>query len=115
MTKLDGWWLCPQAECADGGLHDSSQGQIVYCSTCGQAACYDCKVPWHTGMSCAQRQQELKSLDDRKAEKSKEEEAAAPVVQRITKIFPGPNCGVRIEKNAGCQHMTCKSRSCEGY
>lgn len=108
MTKLPGWWLCPQADCPMGGLHDSSQGLIVYCSSCDHAACYDCKVPWHSGLSCAQRQQELKSLDDRKAEKAKEEEAAAQVLQKTTKICPGTKCGVRIEKNAGCQHMTCK-------
>ena len=108
MTKLPGWWVCPQTECAMGGLHDSTQGQIVYCSGCDHAACYDCKVPWHPGIPCAERQQELKSIDDRKAEKAKEEEAAAQVLERTTKICPEPKCGVRIEKNAGCQHMTCK-------
>jgi hypothetical protein len=39
--------------------------------------------------------------------KRAEERASERLVKQIAKSCPGPGCGAKIQKNEGCDHMTC--------
>lgn len=117
VTALQGWWECPQSGCGVGGIHDAEAGPIVNCMACDYQACFDCEVPWHNDLTCAQYHEEQRNKVHRDAEKVKEEADAACTVEKTTKPCPGIGCGVRIEKSIGCHHMRCKCRersSCNG-
>jgi hypothetical protein len=67
----------------------------IQCPYCEYAMCLTCSRPWHGNNSC----------NKEKAAENKKSEAA--IVQMGAK--PCPKCGANIEKNGGCDHMTCKS------
>lgn len=90
----------------DGMLQASKQyGQTaVTCGKCMHSFCSDCEFPPHSPVSCLL----MKRWHDMRGyvELSKEEMQALDLMYSITK--PCPKCGVRIEKNQGCPHMTCR-------
>lgn len=57
---------------------------------CGQQMCFQCGNPWHMGMTC----EEAIDKDYEQYE------------QRVT-VKRCPRCLSKIEKNEGCNHMTC--------
>ncbi|APA11672.1 hypothetical protein sscle_08g064420 [Sclerotinia sclerotiorum 1980 UF-70] len=57
-------------------------------------------MPWHTGLTCNQ-------YNTRERERLQQEEASLQLMEKATKQCP--QCQVRIEKNDGCDHMTCRS------
>ena len=61
------------------------------CPTCGTSVCYDCKAAWHPGSMC-------------------EEVSAQSLVRwcRVRDAGQCPQCGVFIERRAGCNHMDCR-------
>uniref|UniRef100_A0A7S4WAG2 RBR-type E3 ubiquitin transferase n=1 Tax=Alexandrium monilatum TaxID=311494 RepID=A0A7S4WAG2_9DINO len=78
------------------GDSDSRQGFGVQCPSCEQASCFDCGSAWHAGQSCEEvAEQELASW------------AAGRNVGRC------PRCRSMIEKNLGCNHMTCRACKCQ--
>lgn len=101
---------CLRAGCDSGQIHEGGEeSPIVTCRKCGEKMCYVHGVRWHEGQTCAAFQ----------AEKEREEREAAAVaaagmratlehLRTKTKACPGRSCGVRIEKNGGCDHMICK-------
>lgn len=60
-------------------------------------SCFIHDSPWHEGRTCAEYDAELKT---------EEEEANAHYYQANTK--PCPECSQPIQKNDGCDHMTCR-------
>ncbi|CAG8522410.1 16537_t:CDS:2 [Dentiscutata heterogama] len=92
---------CKNSRCGSGQIHyERDDAPIMTCRSCGEKSCYTHDVPWHENMSCQQYE-----------EKRKESEAATNhYLMKHTK--PCPKCGTHIEKNGGCNHMTCKIRSC---
>ncbi|CAG8577037.1 4875_t:CDS:2 [Gigaspora margarita] len=101
--KGDVFIQCPFEGCKKVIEHNDVKriaNQELFERSCGEKSCYTHDVPWHENMSCAQYE-----------EKSKESEAATNhYLMKHTK--PCPKCGTHIEKNGGCNHMTCKIRSC---
>lgn len=83
---------------------------------CSFISCSRHNVPWHEGETCNE-------FDARLAVQNKDhDKGSKKEVKRITKACPKKNCRLRIDKNGGCQHMTCKfpdsyvqSRSTEGF
>eukprot|EP00347_Sterkiella_histriomuscorum_P020246 403338533 len=65
-------------------------GQKITCSGCSQDFCKKCNFSWHEDKTCEQvKEQEFGQwVDDKQANKC-------------------PKCKSRVEKNSGCQHMTC--------
>jgi IBR domain, a half RING-finger domain len=53
-----------------------------------------------------ERQRQAQETQQARARQRKEESASTTLLQMNTKACPG-NCGWRIEKNDGCDHMTC--------
>ncbi|CAN9210505.1 unnamed protein product [Alternaria alternata] len=85
------------------GLHFSTQDcennkhgkQLVACPYCDYEICLKCNRPWksHGKGSCDQA-------------KKAEEELCVNAVRKMG-AKPCPNCGMNIQKNGGCDHVTC--------
>ena len=89
-------------------------GDAVRCDSCGHSYCLFCDKGDHAPVSCTMVANWVKRggvLAVMPGE-NKEEEEAKQLMAKLTK--PCPKCGVRIEKNGGCPHMTCK-RVSEGW
>ncbi|KAH6718593.1 hypothetical protein BKA61DRAFT_260653 [Leptodontidium sp. MPI-SDFR-AT-0119] len=93
------WCLGPN--CTFGQEHPDSPTEqpIAVCSSCGFVSCSHHDVPWHSGQNCKEYDQRIKAgadLVDKRSEKT---------IRRIAKRCPG--CKRYINKNGGCQHMSC--------
>lgn len=108
IAKVPEFRWCLRAGCESGQIHEGgAESPIVTCRKCGEKMCYVHGVQWHEGQTCAAFQAEM--------ERKEREEAAAgaratlELLRTKTKACPRPNCGIRIEKNGGCDRMTCRS------
>ncbi|KAF2483139.1 hypothetical protein BDY17DRAFT_141897 [Neohortaea acidophila] len=104
---------CPAAGCKARGVVLPGN-HILDCKSCGYRYCIDCKAPMHEEEVCSAYQKRLK--DDVKREKrrkrqAEENNASEEVVDKTSK--PCPNCSSRLDKYAGCDHVTCKRCSHE--
>ncbi len=79
---------CPAPNCGRY-VECSTQDPHVVCQ-CGFHMCFKCGEAWHAGYSCEDYFDKLYN-----------KWATTSLVQRC------PSCRIRIEKNAGCNHMTC--------
>lgn len=105
MAQMPEFRWCLGAGCGAGQLHEGgAEAPIVTCQKCGKKMCFVHGVRWHEGQTCAAFQ----------AEKERREEAEAGTkatlehLRRKTKACPRRGCGIRIEKNGGCDHMKCR-------
>jgi hypothetical protein len=90
-----------------GHIHDAdSDGNIFTCRACHFSLCTTHNMPMHDGITCEQYDEEKRIKDGGiKAE----EEASIKKIRKISKKCPGVDCGINMQKNEGCDHMTCKS------
>lgn len=67
----------------------------ISCPHCTSPLCLTCNRPWHPSQPCSA----AAALED------------AQSLRTITSLGarPCPACGINIEKNGGCDHMTCHS------
>jgi hypothetical protein len=79
--------FCPVSDCEGYGL--SNSGKNVTCDVCGYKYCAYCLEPWHRSI--------CKNFLDEKLDRWAYWSNAKHC----------PTCGLRIEKNGGCPHMTC--------
>jgi E3 ubiquitin-protein ligase RNF144 len=77
-------------------LYHFSLDPIVICGGCGAKSCYKHEVIWHEGQTCKDYDESKKQPDF----------ATNAYLSRTTKTCP--MCTMHIEKNEGCNHMTCK-------
>lgn len=89
---------CEYAMIADEG------DKHIRCHLCNYEFCRECKVDWHAGSTCAQYREweENNANGDTKN---------AQWLKANTR--PCPSCKTPIEKNDGCNHMTCKNAGCK--
>ncbi|KAK3696422.1 hypothetical protein LTR37_017993 [Vermiconidia calcicola] len=99
LGSLDDFAWCLKAGCGSGQLNIGNDNYMD-CASCGYKQCLMHKVPWHVGETCSQYDYRLSG------QKAREEEEA--ILDKLSKKCPGQNCGWRIEKVAGCDHMRCK-------
>lgn len=93
---------CPSAECQGGAI--MVDGHIFTCPECKSRYCFSCEVPMHEALSCTAF---LELRQKREGEKAEEEKLALQTVEEKSK--PCPQCKIRLQKNGGCDHFTCKS------
>jgi len=99
---------CPKPNCNNCIIGDIPENlrvgewRKIKCpdSNCGTEFCYDCGVEWHYGLTCTEK----KTLD-KKEKKPPTEENFQKWANKHTK--PCPRCKANIQKNKGCNHMTC--------
>jgi E3 ubiquitin-protein ligase RNF14 len=96
-------WCIAQG-CGSGQIHTTgTDGPIFRCVNpkCGFQFCVICGVEYHKDETCRQYQDRISGRKER------EEEAATEATkQKTTRKCPG--CLSSIEKNEGCDHMTCE-------
>lgn len=96
---------CPGPGCervaalnSTSGLFNDSDSMIAHCDECATRFCIKCGEEPHSPLTC-------RSLESWK-EKCENESETANWILANTK--PCPKCRSRIEKNQGCNHMTCQ-------
>jgi len=89
---------CPYPRCTNAITSDMLRGQIVQCS-CGFRFCFSCHHEAHAPASCEQVTQWGKKCSD-----DSETNSWLGVNTKAC-----PKCNVYVEKNGGCNHMTCRN------
>lgn len=86
-------------------MADDAHSSDASCTYCGYGFCASCDFPPHGPATC----QQVLRWNEREGylEIGSEEDILARQCKLKT-TKPCPKCGVRIEKNEGCPHMTCK-------
>ncbi len=92
---------CPGADCKyiatlQGEQPSNEHGMPVFCNGCNTSFCLACGFEPHAPLTCA---------DNLLWRDNYETTGSESWILQNTK--PCPNCRVRIEKNKGCNHMTC--------
>ena len=93
------WCLSPN--CGNGQVYymvDTSF-PLIFCRECQFKMCFTHQKPWHEALTCEEFDRSIAEGDPGFTKTRK-------YITDMTK--PCPACNVRIEKNAGCFHMTCK-------
>ncbi|KAF1990162.1 hypothetical protein K402DRAFT_325645 [Aulographum hederae CBS 113979] len=111
------WCLSPT--CTSGQLLPSaSKRTLMRCQACSFKTCIKHQRQWHHGETCEEYDYRTGPA------KKREDEKSLKIIEETTKVCPGTygvgarkgqRCGWRIEKNDGCDHMTCskcKSQYC---
>lgn len=96
---------CRHPNCNFGQQCFPEQDSYMICMECKGRTCIRCDIIWHPAESCA-------DIAARRREAQGVEEAAA-TEYLATNVKLCPRCNVRGEKVSGCDHMTCKSYSCD--
>jgi len=89
---------CPFPRCTNAITTDMVRGQVVQCS-CGFRFCFSCHHEAHSPASCEQILQWSKKCSD--------DSETHSWLGINTKACP--KCNVYVEKNGGCNHMTCRN------
>jgi len=80
---------CVTPECKGYMRGDKYNNKLV-CGICNNAMCFLCRNEWHEGLEC----EEAMNLEFKK------------YIERV-EVKECPKCKTKIEKNEGCNHMTC--------
>jgi hypothetical protein len=114
LSADDTFFSCLSPSCNAGQLHlEGALEPIFNCASCKTRSCVSCRTLWHDGRTCEEQQRDLKealerdiaakrALEERKAQELASEEA----IKALSKVCPNEDCGARIQKNGGCDHMT---------
>ncbi|CAE6409214.1 unnamed protein product [Rhizoctonia solani] len=100
MGSTEQFVWCKNPICTSGQVHKPGPSQpIVTCNTCRQRSCYIHDRPWHEGLSCAEFDIKLRKY---------EEQDLATRTYLVKNTKSCPKCKRKIERNGGCDHMTCQ-------
>lgn len=97
------WCLSPT--CKSGQVHTSAN-PIFACTACGHKQCITHQTDWHENETCAEYNNRVAGSIFNVNEKASQKK-----IEETTKACP--QCKARIEKNYGCDHMTCSLPSCK--
>ncbi|KAL1656920.1 hypothetical protein SLS61_000716 [Didymella pomorum] len=104
---------CTAEGCKSGQIHEVEEdGSEFVCVGCHRSFCI-----LHDGLhgdneTCKEYEYRLSGQKDRD-ERKKEDEASEEAVKSLAKKCPHKKCGAPIEKNGGCNHITCWK--CRGH
>jgi hypothetical protein len=86
---------------------------MFMCHRCSFVACTVHNVAFHHGESCAQYDERMREERILLNSVHAQEAASARVLAWISK--PCPGCGINIQKDGGCDHITCKCSGGDGF
>ncbi|CAF1181070.1 unnamed protein product [Rotaria sordida] len=96
LEQMDEFIWCSNILCNVGQLNEGGAlNNIVTCFNCHQKTCFTHKIKWHEGLSCEEFDMRMDPIY---------ESSRRWIVENSKKC---PNCPYQIEKNDGCDHMTC--------
>jgi hypothetical protein len=93
-ARLHGWRQCPTPNCGYGFINDENRRIAHECPSCHQRYCGNCLTNHDSNAACPVTAITAGSSEN------------ADWIRRNTK--PCPRCSVAIQKNEGCNHMTCQ-------
>ena len=94
LSRLD---RCPQASPFSSSSHSSLTITSTKCQKCHRLFCIECRVPWHTKMSCEDYALQLGAVN-----------AELNLLAKNNKWKRCPNCKHMIERIDGCLHIRCR-------
>jgi hypothetical protein len=101
MKNVPNFRSCLRPNCPSSQIHEGGDAEpLMVCAACGYKMCYPHALPWHEGQTCTQ-------YDVMRRHRT-EDDASLALIASLSKRCPGESCGVPIQKNLGCDHMTCK-------
>ncbi|PSN63182.1 hypothetical protein BS50DRAFT_501331 [Corynespora cassiicola Philippines] len=106
LEAIPGFRWCIAKGCKSGQVHEGELTPKFKCVACKASHCAIHGVKWHKGETCA----EYDYRTDGKQKKA-EDAASKKLIQETAKKCPG--CAWNIEKNNGCDHMTCRRSKCK--
>lgn len=92
--------FCLNVTCESGQQHTGPEQPMMKCNDCGFKTCFIHKIPWHEGLTCAE-------FDKLNQDRVQQEAASEAWIAENAKPCPNAKCGMRVEKRAGCDHLTC--------
>jgi ariadne-1 len=93
--------FCPGNDCTMVAFSDMKTCD-AQCTKCDTSFCFGCGEKPHTPATCSDAEKFMPLFD-----------TSDYCVMKFSKRCPGPNCNVPIQKNDGCNHMTC--RECNAH
>ena len=107
---------CAHPNCTGGGWCSPETESFLTCPKCTQQTCIECNVIWHKGKTCAEHNEDIRNQNENEdaelikeaADRAATEAKSVEFIEAEYKACPNKNCGYRIEKNGGCDHMTCR-------
>lgn len=100
-------FYCPFRDCSAMLIIDDGGSEVVrqsQCPHCRRLFCAQCKVAWHAEMECW----EFQEVNDDERGK---EDIQLRNLANLEEWKRCPNCKFYVEKNTGCDFMTCRSVS----
>lgn len=93
---------CQTANCTYSFINENGLKVPFNCPECKKIYCSNCLVKHAQEMTCEEAHEYAKIINNKDQEKIANEEW----LQKNTKACP--QCKVSVQKNGGCNHMTCK-------
>uniref|UniRef100_A0A7E4VR74 RBR-type E3 ubiquitin transferase n=1 Tax=Panagrellus redivivus TaxID=6233 RepID=A0A7E4VR74_PANRE len=93
---------CPAPDCEKVIKVPHAECRAVICD-CGMCFCFACSMEWHEPVTCELLKKWQKKCSD--------DSETSNWLNANTKDCP--KCHVTIEKDGGCNHMTCRSQTCK--
>lgn len=87
---------CPTPDCSYAFINESKCQSTIDCPQCKKEYCSQCLIKHPEYLSCQAAQERYASVEDKATQSWKN-----------THSKPCPQCKASIEKNYGCDHMTC--------
>ena len=108
LARMHGYMECSDVNCENAVILEASDLPYMRCHACGQRTCTTCRTPWHDGFSHQENMDNLQREEElRAATRTNQEIESLQIVQRTSKACPNQDCGARIRRAGGCNHMTC--------
>ena len=104
-TNPDEVSFCPTPGCSYMCFYDINEYHLD-CPLCKKSYCLKCKTEWHQDITCEEYQQN-KKYEENMTEEDKLNEKKFEDYVRGNRCKQCPKCKRWVEKNRGCDHITC--------